>query len=74
MDVLCIKMIANSKKLKNQEDKDPQQMNKLFQILEQEISKSKTISDNFDAFLLHFRKYVVYLVNTFEKHEQGKGD
>ncbi len=79
MDDLYIKMIANTKKLKDneslqQKSLSTQQTTKLFQILESHILSNTNVLSNFDTFTAFFSKYSPQLLYAFEKSLQGKTD
>ena len=79
MDDLYIKMIANTKKLKDndllqQKSLNNQQTTKLFQILESNILSNQNVLSNFDVFTSFLVKYSPQLIYAFEKSLQGKSD
>jgi hypothetical protein len=83
MDDLCIKMIANTRKLKEDaakalsKDQKPlstQQVTTLFQILENDILSNPIVNDNFDDFVGFFRSNSCKIIASFEKSISGKSD
>lgn len=79
MDDLCIKMIANTRKLKDDAVKDQkplstQQVTTLFQILENDLLSNPVVTENFDEFVAFFRTNSPKFVSSFEKTITGKSD
>lgn len=79
MDDLCIKMIANTRKLKDDAVKDQkplstQQVTTLFQILENDLLSNTVVVENFDDFVAFFRMNSPKFVASFEKTISGKSD
>lgn len=83
MDDLCIKMIANTRKLKEEvaktlnQDQKPlstQQVDRLIQIFENEILCYSKVVDNFDDFLSFMKCNSAKIIASFEKSLNGKTD
>ena len=87
MDALCIKMIANTRKLKQSGDKSGDksdgtdqkslstlQVTKLFQILERDFLSHDIVQNNMTEFTEYLSKYSYRIIGNFEKVVKGKSD
>lgn len=75
MDDLCIKMIANTKKLKQAKEDGSLSTNykaKLFQILESKYIENSFINQNLEEFTTFFDEYNKHIIMMFQKTLCGK--
>ena len=74
MDDLCIKMIANSKKLKTEKPDNPLSgcKGKLFQILETKYITHPAIQDHMTEFSRFMDDYNPTIIAMFQKSVHGK--